>query len=86
MSGFEAEFCGYVVRQDVLTGVRPDNVDLGYVDQLCLIAFHDDNAKGTALVIKPDYTWQTAPITKSYRNRYPIRPYRRQNYIHQNLK
>ncbi len=86
MSGFEAEFCGYVVRQDVLTGVRPDNVDLGYVDQLCLIAFHDDNANGTALVIKPDYTWQTAPITKSYRNRYPIRPYRRQNYIHQNLK
>lgn len=86
MSGFEAEFCGYIVRQDVLTGERPDDIDIGYVDQLCLIAFQDDNANGTALVIKPDYTWQTAPITQSYKNRYPIRPYRREKYIHQNLK
>lgn len=86
MSGFEVDFCGYVVRQDVLTGTRPDDIDIGYVDQLCLIAFQDDNSYGTALLIKPDYTWETAPITQRFKNRYPIRPYRRQNYKHPNLK
>ena len=84
MSGFDADFCGYVVRQDLLTGQIPEDIDIGYVNELCVIAFHDDASNGTALLIKPDYTWQAAKISKTYRNRYPIRPFRNKTFIHQN--
>lgn len=82
MSGFEADFCGYVVRHDLLTGQIPESIQLGYVNQLCLIAFHDDASNGSALLIKPDYTWQKAKITDTHRNRYPIRPFRSKSFKH----
>ncbi len=82
MSGFEADFCGYVVRHDLLTGQIPESILLGYVNQLCLIAFHDDVSNGSALLIKPDYTWQKAKITDTHRNRYPIRPFRSKSFKH----
>lgn len=82
MSGFEADFCGYEVRQDVQTKEIPASIELGYVNQLCLIAFYDNAENGAALLIKPDYTWEKAPITKSYHNRYPIRPFRSKKFKH----
>lgn len=82
MSGFEADFCGYVVRHDLLTGEIPESIQLGYVNELCLIAFRDDASNGSALLIKPDYTWQKAKITDTHRNRYPIRPFRSKRFKH----
>lgn len=84
MSGFEAEFYGYVVRRNLQTGEIPENVDIGFVDQLCVIAFHDDDTNGAALLLKPNYTWEKAKITKDYRNRYPIRPFRTKLFKHEN--
>lgn len=84
MTGFEANFCGYIVRRDLETGNIPDYVDLDYVDKLCIIAFHDDDAHGSALLLYPDYTWNTAKLYNTYRNRYPIRPYRTKQFKHQN--
>ena len=84
MSGFDAQFAGYVVRQDVLTGEIPATVDLKYTGQLCLVAFHDDDKNGQALVIKPDYTWQSAPINPDYQNQYPVRPFRNKKFNHDN--
>ncbi len=84
MSGFNAEFFGYVVRKDVLTGEVPKKVELKYVDELCVIPFRDDGSYGTALMIKPDYTWQEAEVTKTHRNKYPVRPYRNKKFIHKN--
>ena len=84
MSGFNAEFFGYVVRKDVLTGEVPKKVELKYVDELCVIPFRDDGSYGTALMIKPDYTWKEAQVTKTHRNKYPVRPYRNKKFIHKN--
>ncbi len=84
MTGFEAFFCGYIVGRDLKTGDIPSWLDIGYVGELCIIAFHDDNAHGSALILEPDYTWQTAKIYSDYRNRYPIRPFRTKQFKHQN--
>ena len=84
MTGFEAFFCGYIVGRDLKTGDIPSWLDIGYVSELCIIAFHDDNAHGSALILEPDYTWQTAEIYSDYRNRYPIRPFRTKQFKHQN--
>jgi len=84
MSGFDADFFGYVVRRDLQTGEIPDDVDLDYVNRLCVIAFHDDNSNGTALLLKPDYTWQKAKIYDNYHNSYPIRAFRNKKFKHLN--
>lgn len=84
MSGFNADFCGYVVRRDLQTEQIPDEVKLGYVNKLCVIAFHDDDSNGTALLLKPDYTWETAKLYSNYHNRYPIRAFRTKKFKHNN--
>lgn len=86
MSGFNADFAGYVVRTDILTEEIPPTVELKYVGELCLIAFHDDNQKGQALLLKPDYTWQKASITNNFRNEYPVRPFRNKKFKHEDRK
>lgn len=82
MTGFEADFCGYIVGRDLKTGNIPNSLEIGYQGELCIIAFHDDDAHGSALILEPDYTWKTAKIYSDYRNRYPIRPYRTKNFKH----
>lgn len=85
MTGFEAEFYGYLRSWDILTNQKMQFINPAYQGELCVLAFHDSDEYGQALVIKPDYTWQLTGISKSYRNEYPIRPLRNKKYKHENL-
>lgn len=85
VSGFEADFAGYFGHFDPKTGK-----DLGGNDQVrdngayCYIGFktHVDSVDGMALVMAPDYSWQSYNITTTQNNYYPVRLFRTSSYKH----
>lgn len=76
-SGFDAQFCGYFSTG---TSSPTDNTN-------CYIAFKESaksTTKGYALVLKPDYTWDTQVIS-GINKMYPVRLFRTRYFTYPNL-
>lgn len=82
VSGFDAQFCGYMGLVDVLNPSRRYNDGgnyLRYNKQLCIIASKnvDNNRKPNLLLLYPDYRWQKVEIDNAKEdlldNYYPVR-------------
>lgn len=76
-SGFDAQFCGYFATG---TSAPSDNSN-------CYIAFKETAAsttRGYALVLKPDYTWDTEEIS-GINKMYPVRLFRTRYYTYPDL-
>lgn len=76
-SGFDAQFCGYFATG---TSAPSDASN-------CYIAFKESaasTARGCALVLKPDYTWNTQEVS-GINKMYPVRLFRTRYFIYPNL-
>ena len=77
-SGFDAEFAGFYGSLDPRTGENLWDTKLRDVGQYCYIPFKTliNSTDGQALVLAPDYTWQSYSIASSHNNYFPVRLFR----------
>lgn len=77
-SGFDAEFAGYYGNLDPRTGENLWETKLREVGQYSYIPFKTfiTSTDGQALVLAPDYTWQSYSIKSSHNNYFPVRLFR----------
>jgi hypothetical protein len=88
VSGFEAAFEGFYGSRDDAGNMYDDMKNQRrFQNEKCYIVFKDGStaSKGSALLLSPNYTWDTIEITSRY-NYYPIKLYRTSYFIHQDLK
>ncbi len=87
-SGFEADFAGFYGHYDPRDGHDMGENTLRDNDSLCYVAFKTDLSSddGQALVLAPDYSWQSYSIMSSHNNYFPVRLHRTSYYIHQTNK
>ena len=81
-SGFEADFAGYYGHHDPRTANDLGQNQLRDVGLYSYIPFKTSlNAEdGQALVLAPDYTWQSYNIKASHNNYFPVRLFRTSYY------
>ena len=77
-SGFEADFAGYYGSFDPKTGNDLVTAELRDNGQYCYVPFKStiQGQDGEALVLAPDYSWQSYNITASHNNYFPVRLFR----------
>lgn len=88
-TGFNATFDGCEMDYDFVSKRQLEGLTLLYRGERCFIAFKTDRSRtaknGTALMLLPDYTLTSVPISQGYGCRYPIRLCRTKLYKHDNL-
>ncbi len=87
-SGFEADFAGFYGHYDPRDGHDMGENALRDNGSLCYVAFKTDLSSddGQALVLAPDYSWQSYSIMSSHNNYFPVRLHRTSYYNHQTNK
>ena len=85
-SGFNATFDGCEMYYDFVSKQQLRWLTLMYRGERCFISFKYDRSRttqnGTALMLLPDYTFTTIPVTQGYKCRYPVRLCRSNLYKH----